>query len=1021
VLRRPSSSTAGLAALILLALDCVTHPEDVPTRAPLATAPAAPAPTPSPPAPAGIVLRKGHTAIAEARDVALPFVIQPVPGARSALLVSQLAGERAAWARRVDEAGAGPLLRFVDERVVGAFDREGGATLVTSDGARLCFSSAARAGERTCFAGTPSAVVTVGERLALLELTTMRPPEPARGGRAATPKSAKPPPSKPKHGKGPAKGAGAKKKPAHAGPARKPSHPLVELFVRWAEPGGAVDAEARPTGLHFEAPLDGMTLADARARPPGVDLLWYETAPGRATRAPLGSGRLMAGSLRADGTLDFTSRVAVVDADLEYGQLKDHHAPRLVGGDLASVFLDVDARGQCEAIRVRPTLAHLTPPTSSCAVAPDRLAGVIEATEAGILERIFADEPRRAVGQPRSDFGLVAWAGDRGFYQRAGELRAVSRGDGATRTEPAPFGSRRARVAWGAFTPDGDGVAFAEGGVVHVDAAAAVQRAPAPGAVKLGALGAVEQPVDRRRAARIGATWWLARGERLRVWPDVDAAGAAGVQQGKPSMIEGAAIDASVLVGGPALGLSLEVSGGALRVSSLSPTGEIARLAALAVSPVRPGLDACERGAGGALVAGVSSADPTRVVAFTLDARGNAGPVRALPLSVRAGELAVRLTALPAGGAILTDLGRRRVVWLDDEARPLADAAWPEEESAAVCIDGRPSRLAVPSPTPGQLLRLPDLAEGSCVVGDPVWGRDGSLRWFGATSQGLDVQAESVALPLLPPVPVPAPAPAPAPLSPPLSSLPPPHCPPEMVLVASRFCVDRFEAVILDARTGEPLSPDYPTTPNLLDHALAEWATGRERAGNIHARAFPLPFISPARFGDKPEPVAVSRLGVRPNGYVTGLVAEAACAAAGKRLCSLDEFVTACRGEGDTLFPYGDTYEDGVCNVFREDHPAAILHGNASVGHLDPRLNRVVSRGRPMLERTGDSPACRSRWGSDAVYDMVGNLDEWVDEGNGAFAGGFYARSTRSGCEALVTAHPKAYLDYSTGVRCCRD
>ncbi|HSN99577.1 MAG TPA: hypothetical protein VLS89_14885, partial [Candidatus Nanopelagicales bacterium] len=64
---------------------------------------------------------------------------------------------------------------------------------------------------------------------------------------------------------------------------------------------------------------------------------------------------------------------------------------------------------------------------------------------------------------------------------------------------------------------------------------------------------------------------------------------------------------------------------------------------------------------------------------------------------------------------------------------------------------------------------------------------------------------------------------------------------------------------------------------------------------------------------------------------------------------------------------------------------------------------------------------CQSRWGSDAIHDMVGNLDEWVDDPDGAFAGGFYSRSTRAGCDALVTAHPRAYADYSTGVRCCRD
>ena len=101
-------------------------------------------------------------------------------------------------------------------------------------------------------------------------------------------------------------------------------------------------------------------------------------------------------------------------------------------------------------------------------------------------------------------------------------------------------------------------------------------------------------------------------------------------------------------------------------------------------------------------------------------------------------------------------------------------------------------------------------------------------------------------------------------------------------------------------------------------------------------------------------------------------------------------------------------------------HPAAMLHDNASVGHLDPRLNRTQAKGRPLLAPTGDYPACRSRWGNDAAYDMVGNLDEWIDNGTGAFAGGFYARATRAGCEALVDVHPKRYLDYTTGVRCCR-
>lgn len=262
-------------------------------------------------------------------------------------------------------------------------------------------------------------------------------------------------------------------------------------------------------------------------------------------------------------------------------------------------------------------------------------------------------------------------------------------------------------------------------------------------------------------------------------------------------------------------------------------------------------------------------------------------------------------------------------------------------------------------------------------------------------------------------------APVEPPAAPPVAvaAPPAPACPPDMVSIAGAYCVDRFEGMLVDVGSGARVSPDYPTTPGLFDYALSGWATERERAGDVRAHALPLP-LPPTLTA--PSPKVVARMGVRPNGYLSGDVAEAACAATGKRLCSLDEFVRACRGEQDTDFPYGPDYRYGVCNVDRSEHPASTLHGNASLGHLDPRLGHVVASDGPLLRVTGGSPACRSEWGSDAVYDMVGNLDEWVTEPDG-FAGGFYSRSARNGCDALVTSHPKRYLDYSLGVRCCKD
>lgn len=373
---------------------------------------------------------------------------------------------------------------------------------------------------------------------------------------------------------------------------------------------------------------------------------------------------------------------------------------------------------------------------------------------------------------------------------------------------------------------------------------------------------------------------------------------------------------------------------------------------------------------------------------------------------------------LPGGGGWLINHERTRVVWTDRAGHAQAEAAWPEGQSDAVCLEGLPGKRFVPSSVPGEFVDVPALAApGICVVGQPVWAMDGSLRWFGTFAQGMDVLPEIRILKDAgkPVTFVPVAA---NDRSAERSKLP---CPPEMVLVQGKLCVDRFEGTIVDGETGRSLAPDFPVTPNLFEIAIGDWATARSRVGGVFARSMPLPFLPEWQRGKKIDVRAVPLAHARPNGYLTGLVADAACSAAGKRLCTLAEFVLACRGEDDQQFPYGDTYIDGVCNVNRDVHPAAMLHDNASIGHLDPRLNRVRVGGATLLRETGDSPQCRSRWGDDAIYDMVGNLDEWVDEEGGAFAGGFYARSTRAGCDAVITAHPKSYLDYSTGVRCCKD
>lgn len=83
-------------------------------------------------------------------------------------------------------------------------------------------------------------------------------------------------------------------------------------------------------------------------------------------------------------------------------------------------------------------------------------------------------------------------------------------------------------------------------------------------------------------------------------------------------------------------------------------------------------------------------------------------------------------------------------------------------------------------------------------------------------------------------------------------------------------------------------------------------------------------------------------------------------------------------------------------------------------------MNQMTSEvSGPLLRPAGGSPACASRWGDDAVYDMVGNLDEWSADPNGALLGGFYSRQTQDGCDSANTRHPPNFFNYSLGMRCC--
>ena len=261
---------------------------------------------------------------------------------------------------------------------------------------------------------------------------------------------------------------------------------------------------------------------------------------------------------------------------------------------------------------------------------------------------------------------------------------------------------------------------------------------------------------------------------------------------------------------------------------------------------------------------------------------------------------------------------------------------------------------------------------------------------------------------------------------------PKPECPPEMVNVNNIFCIDRVEASLIEMKQERSMYPYYSHDFSILTRDYSYWikmaGSSEKPDGSVWDKplldsVIQIPAPPAWQMKEGVLPKAVSKKNVLPNGYLNYYVAKQACENAGKRLCMKAEWETACRGEGDRLYPYGSEYQQGQCNIFRWSHPALLLHGSAAINHTDPRLHLMEEKpGKPLLRKTGATVTCISQWGEDGISDMVGNLDEWVEGDTPSFKGGFYSRVTKKGCDATFgKGHVKGYYDYSLGVRCCKD
>ena len=187
---------------------------------------------------------------------------------------------------------------------------------------------------------------------------------------------------------------------------------------------------------------------------------------------------------------------------------------------------------------------------------------------------------------------------------------------------------------------------------------------------------------------------------------------------------------------------------------------------------------------------------------------------------------------------------------------------------------------------------------------------------------------------------------------------------------------------------------------------------------------------------------ARSEPGVFPQAYISRVESALACKSAGKRLCSMKEWHRACQGKRGSLYPYGNHWKAGKCNSDRPHLLSLRFGADARRWRYEDFNDPTLDQEPGFLEKTGAFNQCG---GDHDVYDLVGNLHEWVSDtvddalieamdaeevtrnhqpsrtGNGVFLGGFFSthQELGPGCKFTTVAHEPAYHDYSTGFRCC--
>ncbi len=215
----------------------------------------------------------------------------------------------------------------------------------------------------------------------------------------------------------------------------------------------------------------------------------------------------------------------------------------------------------------------------------------------------------------------------------------------------------------------------------------------------------------------------------------------------------------------------------------------------------------------------------------------------------------------------------------------------------------------------------------------------------------------------------------------------------EDLIFVGTILEEQSRTVVFRTRDGQKKTFSYEDIKRRISHRKKEGFDAIEKYGKplFCPDGMALVDVPPGKKGRPFFKVCIDKYeypntkGTVPKGNVSYQEAQELCESQGKRLCTTDEWKWACSGLEEYQYPYGESFNENYCN----------------------------GEGNRRLESSGNRSKCLSKFG---VYDMMGNIFEWVTDQDGKpmLMGGPLSKCHTISPGVGGSAKP------ITGFRCCK-